>query len=413
MSDASDGNASDPRQQRAREWIRLLTELPDRFAGSLYERQAAERIGAWMKELGLSDVTIVNATGGPRPGLMLALHTGLAAFGCYWWGLIGFAMALVGAVSFSREFRQRQPFLSRLLRSGDSVNVVGRAGRSDAPRRVILTAHIDTTEAGWMFTKAVAERFAGLNQQGGAQSNKQPKPPHALPELLLVSATLVALAGWIGAHGFLFGVIKLGACGGLLIATVLGVQWAMSMPTPGANDNASAVAAMLTCAESLKAALPEDVELWVVGTGAEECGSGGMHDLVDRHPEWPPESTFYINFECVGGGALHYILTEGLLGRVTYPPMLIEVARRLAASGRFGEVTPTHLLAGTDGNVPARKGYPALSLISLEANGVPRNYHRVEDTVDGIDLSMVVRSADFGSAAANAALHGALDPISA
>ncbi|HVM95334.1 MAG TPA: hypothetical protein VMT89_03040, partial [Candidatus Acidoferrales bacterium] len=107
----------------------------------------------------------------------------------------------------------------------------------------------------------------------------------------------------------------------------------------------------------------------------------------------------------------HYILTEGLLGRVTYPPMMLEVARRLAASGAFGEVTPTHLLAGTDGNVSARKGYPSLSLISLEANGIPRNYHRVEDTVDGIDLGMVVRSADFGAAAANAVLHGALDPL--
>ena len=67
-------------------------------------------------------------------------------------------------------------------------------------------------------------------------------------------------------------------------------------------------------------------------------------------------------------------------------------------------MTPTDLLAATDGHVPAGAGYPALSLISLEANGVPRNYHRVEDTVDALDMGMVVRAADFGAAVALAAV---------
>ena len=37
---------------------------------------------------------------------------------------------------------------------------------------------------------------------------------------------------------------------------------------------------------------------------------------------------------------------------------------------------------------------------------MPRNYHRREDTVDGIDTAMVVRAADFGAAVATAALGG-------
>ena len=55
--------------------------------------------------------------------------------------------------------------------------------------------------------------------------------------------------------------------------------------------------------------------------------------------------------------------------------------------------------------MPAALGYPTLSLISLEANGVPRNYHRVEDTVDALDMAMVVRAADFGTAVALAGLR--------
>ena len=71
----------------------------------------------------------------------------------------------------------------------------------------------------------------------------------------------------------------------------------------------------------------------------------------------------------------------------------------------------TSLLAATDGHVPAQRGYPTLSLISLEPNGVPRNYHRPDDTVEGIDCATVVRAADFAAAVATAALRGDAGPI--
>jgi hypothetical protein len=50
-----------------------------------------------------------------------------------------------------------------------------------------------------------------------------------------------------------------------------------------------------------------------------------------------------------------------------------------------------------------------LSLITLEDNGVPRNYHLPTDTVDQIDLSSVVRAADFGAAVAEAAVRQAAE----
>jgi hypothetical protein len=87
-----------------------------------------------------------------------------------------------------------------------------------------------------------------------------------------------------------------------------------------------------------------------------------------------------------------------VLRKLGYPQALLEAARRLAGRGDFGDIAATDLLAATDGHVPAQHDYPALSLISLEANGVPRNYHRPEDTADAIDLAMVVRAADFGAA---------------
>jgi Zn-dependent M28 family amino/carboxypeptidase len=184
----------------------------------------------------------------------------------------------------------------------------------------------------------------------------------------------------------------------------LTLQWASSPATPGANDNASAVASMLTCAEALLASKPADVELMLVGTGAEEVGCRGMHSFVDGRLDWSPSETFFVNFECTGGGKLHYIRSEGVLTKFGYPAALLDHARRLTADGDYADITPTDLLAATDGHVPAHHGFPTLSLISLEANGVPRNYHRPEDTVEALDLAMVVRAADFGAKVAAAAV---------
>lgn len=392
------------RAQRAYEWIRTLTESPDRFAGTPVERAVAERVGTWMGGLGARDVGLEPASGAPRAGYVLALHTALALLGMWRGGLFGALLAVVALWSFRSDLRHGRPRLARLLPAPDSVNVVGRLGATAPQRRVVLSAHIDSAQAGLLFSRAMADRFAAL--AAGARRNDSPPPgPLAFPEALMVAAALLAVTGWMGAHGFLFGLLATVVGLGLAATCAMTLQWALSAPTPGANDNASAVAAMLTCGERLAAELPDDVELWMVGTGAEEVGCCGMHGFVERRTDWPIDSTYYVNFECVGGGALHYIRSEGLLGKAHFPPALNAIATHVAASGEFGEITPTDLLAATDGHVPAARGYPTLSLISLEANGVPRNYHRAEDTVEAIDTAMVVRAADFGAAVAIAALR--------
>jgi hypothetical protein len=339
---------------------------------------------------------------------VLALHGGLALLGCLWGGLPGVVLTLLAAWSFRREYRQHQPFLGKLLPAPDSVNVIGRIGAEAPSRRVVLSAHIDAAQAGWIFSRQTADRFADL---AGRRGDGPPPGPLALPRALLIGAVLLAVAAWLGAGGPLLDLLRAVLVIALLAIVAVSLQWAMARGTPGANDNASAVAAMLTCAERLAGELPEDVELQIVGTGAEEVGCCGMRGFVERHANWPLESTYFVNFECVGGGLLHFIRSEGVLAKVHFPPILLELARRVAASGAFGEVTPTDLLASTDGHVPAERGYPSLSLITLDPNGVPRNYHRVEDTVDGIDTEMVVRAADFGAAVTTAALRGEADPI--
>ncbi len=410
MSEAFDREKSLERQIRAFHWIRLLAELPGRFAGSAAEREAADRIESWIRDLGVEDVQRQPVTSRPSAGLVLALHLGVAAFGCIVGGGAGALLAVLAAFSIRAELRRGVSVFSRVLPSPESLNVVGRAGARHPGQRVVLSAHIDSAQAGWIFTRPVADFVA---RRAGRRSAQSPPPPgpNALPEAAVLAAAGLLLALWLGAEGWLVGAARVLLGLGLSAGCAATLQWALAPASPGANDNASAVAAMLTCAEQLLSQLPDDVELWIVGTGAEEVGCRGMHAFVSEHAEWPIDTTFFVNFECVGGGSLHWVRSEGTLAKSGYPPTLVELARRVAASGVFGALTPVDLLAGTDGHVPAEHGFPSLSLISLEAGGVPRNYHRIEDVPEGVDLPTVIRAADFGAAVGRAALRGEAGPI--
>lgn len=391
------------REERAREWIAALCSIPARFAGSVSEHAAAEKIAAWMKDLGIADITTEAVVSRPRTGWSLALHAAAAIAGLWWGGFLGVLLTVVTAWSFQREFSGGPLLLSNLLPAPPSLNVIGRVGPAGAKHRLVLSAHIDTAQAGWLFSPTLADIFS-RGARGRQTADKPPPGPLALPRALVLAAPVVALVSWMGAHGFAFGVATTVLYFGLFLLFALTLQWASSPATPGANDNASAVASMLTCAETILAGKPEDTELWLIGTGAEEVGCRGMHGFVENRLGWDRGSTFYVNFECTGGGALHYIRSEGVLGKFGYPTRGLELAQETARGERFADITPTDLLAGTDGHVPAHHGYATLSMISLEANGVPRNYHRPNDLVESIDLAMVVRAADFGAEVAKRAL---------
>jgi hypothetical protein len=410
LDEALDREKSLERQMRAFHWIRLLAELPGRVAGSVSEREAAARIEGWIRDLGVEEVHRQPVSSRPVAGLVLALHLGLAALGCALGGGLGALLGVLAAYSLRAELRRGALVLSRLLPHPISLNVVGRVGSTHPAQRVVLSAHIDAAQAGWIFSPAIADFFAARAQR--RSPHRPPRlGPNGLPEIAVLAAAALLAAGWLGAGGWLLGAARLLLALALAAGCAVTLEWALARPSPGANDNASAVAAMLTCAEQLLAQLPGDVELWLVGTGAEEVGCRGMHAFVSAHSDWPKDSTFFVNFECVGGGSLHWVRSEGTLAKTGFPPLLVELARRVAASGVFGEVSAVDLLAGTDGHVPADRGFPSLSLISLERNGVPRNYHRSDDLAEAVDLATVIRAADFGAAVGRAALRGEAGPI--
>ena len=72
---------------------------------------------------------------------------------------------------------------------------------------------------------------------------------------------------------------------------------------------------------------------------------------------------------------------------------------------------PADLIVAGDGEIPAGRSHPTLSLISLEDDRAPRNDRRMTDLAEHVDMPSVIRAADFGAAVARAALRGEAGPI--
>jgi hypothetical protein len=221
----------------------------------------------------------------------------------------------------------------------------------------------------------------------------------------------VAAASALGAAGEIAVAARAIAAIALSVGALAAARWARAPASPGANDNASGVAAMLTAVEQLAAQLPPGVELWCAAVGAGQVGSQGMHALLESHPEWQSDATAFVNFTCVGGGSLRHARSEGALARTFYPPMLTELARRVSAGGSYGEVAPADLAIDTGGQLAARTGGQVLTLVAVEPNGLPRDFCSADDLPEHVDTELVIRAADFACCVVSAYLRGDADPL--
>jgi hypothetical protein len=386
------------REIRAFHWVRLLAELSGRFAGTDQEGEAARRVETWLRDLGFEEIGFASVPSRARRGWVWAVHLAVAAIGCGVGGIAGAALAVLAALSFRRE----GTWLTRGWPVRDSQNIVARVGALRPRRRVVLTAPLDAAQPSALFRGRLAEQLAR------ARGDRPPRGLAALPLRALDAAALVAAATALGADGIAALAARATVSAALAVGALVAARWACARVSAGAND-ASGIAAMLSAAEQLAAQIPPDVELWCAATGASETGARGMQALLDAHPEWRPEATAFVNFAWVGGGELHYLRSEGELARTPYPPSLAELARRIAASGSYGAVSPADVAFDTGGAAAAPRGPHVLSLVALEPSGLPRGFR--ERGAENVDTETVIRAADFGCCVVSSFLRGDAEPL--
>jgi hypothetical protein len=380
------------------ELVRRLCSFEGRGPGTDAERRAANELAGRLKRAGRRvehEPTNVH----PNHAAILALHVVIAAGG----GLLsivspgaGFILVLAAVTSMFGDLNTRYYLLRLLFFRRASQNVISPGTDPDRPARVILCAHYDAARTGMVFGERSTRLARAL-------------PPRArllLGPLRIVfwsAAALVPITGarLAGLEGSLLAYLQLAPTVILIVAIVFLLDIALSEIVPGANDNASGVATVMSVAADLDRDPPAHLDVWVLLTGAEECLMEGMRSFTRRHRrDLDPQTTFFVNVDTVGWGVVHYVVAEGFVVTYDLDRRLAELCEAIADADREGEdryrARPLSYPLGSDALPPRILGYPSTSIFCLDEDGIaPPWYHTPKDTPDRIETQALERAHGF------------------
>ncbi len=375
--------------QHLRPFVEELAAL-ERASASPGERAAAERIAEALRARGAArvDLELERASGTFHVPLGLAAGLGLLA------GAAGGrartrrgrrAAGLVAAAAaglLHDDCSGGRRLVRRLLPRRTTTNVVARAGDPGAERTLVLVAHHDAAHSGLIFHPGIAPAAARIAPKAYARNDTS-----------LQTGALMVSGPALTAAGALTGLRALRLAGmAIALGTVAAMTDIARRPVvPGANDNLTAVAALLAVAERLAAETVPGIRVLLVSTGSEESFMEGMRGFVRRHrAELDPGHTTVLALECLGSDRLALLEGEGMVRVRDYD----DDAKALVAAGaqdagialwrglRLGA-------GGTDALPAMRAGIPAACLGACTPFKVPSNYHWPTDTPGNVHWDTV------------------------
>jgi Iap family predicted aminopeptidase len=171
---------------------------------------------------------------------------------------------------------------------------------------------------------------------------------------------------------------------------------------PGANDNASGVAAALAVARAFAGRPPGNVDLEIALVGSEEVGMAGFHSWLERRQTaLDPARTLVLGLDTVGSGTPIVAAAEGAVATHRYP----QDALNLVDEGALlaGEPGPQRWRIGawTDPLLALLRGYPAASILSV-GPGFYTHYHHPSDLPEFVDYESVAACARIAAGAVEA-----------
>lgn len=377
-------------------WLReRLEELEriERPSASDGERQAAEWLVERFGELGAE-----------------ARIEAEPAHGTYWWPLgigaalgalgaiaalrgrrlVGTLLATVGAAGMADDFPPGKRRLRRLLPKRTTYNVVCELGDPRAERTIVISAHHDAPHSGLVFHPALPE----LADRLGLIDRSDTSPPLMAP---VVGGPVLAALGAATGRRWL---TKLGLFLGLgSVAAMADIGSRDSVPA--ANDNGTAVVALLALAKRFLADPPEGVRVILLSTGSEESFSEGIKAFGERHFEaLPRESTFFLCLETLGATHLLALQGEGFLKMRDYPPRALAFVEAVAEDLGIWLYPNLRTYNGTDGLEPRVAGYETVPLCSCTDKKQPGRYHWPNDVAANVNFKTLERAIEISDSAA-------------
>jgi Peptidase family M28 len=376
-------------------WLReRLEELEqiERPSASDGERQAAEWLVDQFAELGAE-----------------ARIEAEPAHGTYWWPLgigaalgsigaiaalrgrrlLGTLLAAVGAAGMADDFPPGKRRMRRLLPTRTTYNVICELGDPQAERTIVISAHHDAPHSGLVFHPALPE----LADRLGMLDRTDTSPPLMAP---VVGGPVLAALGALTGRRLL---TKIGLFLGLgSIAAMADIGSRKSVPA--ANDNGTAVVALLALAQRFLADPPGDVRVVLLSTGSEESFSEGMKAFGERHFDTlPRDSTFFLCLETLGATHLLALQGEGFLKMRDYPPHALGFVEAVAEDLGVWLYPNLRTYNGTDALEPRVAGYETVALCSCTDQKQPGRYHWPNDVAANVNFGTLERAIEVSDSA--------------
>ena len=377
------------------EVVRELCSFEERGPGTDAERRAANMLAGRLRGIGRR-AQVEPFFAHPQYAIVHLIHAALGIAGSIVATVqpaVGFSLVFLAAISTYLDLNTRLYLVRSLLFRRVSQNVVSPGTRPDAPARLILMAHYDAARTGYIFSKA-SNRIRRLPER-----TRLGLAPFRLffwlglaPLLPILGARMAGLdATWLNAVQAIPTIV-------LIVAAFLLIDIALSDIVPGAYDNASGVAAVLSAAEELTANPPANLDVWVVLAGSEESFCEGSRAFVRaRRKQLDRATTLFVNVDSVSFGQVAYEISQGPVISLPHDPQLIELCEALAASGAVegGPRPIRHPLL--DDALPARvRKLRAITLRTTDPDGnLAPWYHTLDDVPERVDSTALTRATEF------------------
>jgi hypothetical protein len=374
------------------ELIRELCSFEERGPGTDAERRAAKMLAGRLRAKGRRaeiEPTYVH----PQYPAIHLVHAAIAIAGsvvAIAEPVIGFALVLFAATSTYLDLNTRFYLVRSLFFRRASQNVVSPGPRPEARARLILVAHYDAALTGYVFSRA-AKRIRRLPERLRLLLG-----PFRLffwagiaPLLPILGARMAGVdANWLSVLQVVPTIV-------LIVAAFLLIDIALSGIVPGAYDNASGVAAVISAAEELDADSPANLDVWVVLACAEEALCEGMRSFLRTHrDELDRERTHLINVDSVSHGQVTYEVSEGAVVSLPLDSGLIELSEALGSDPRF-DARPLRFPL-LDDALPARvRKLRAITIRTTEDGALAPWYHTHADVPERVDSGALTRATEF------------------
>jgi hypothetical protein len=368
-----------------RNYLEGLCRWSHRGSTTENERQAAEYIREQMAALGLEARLEHFVSHTSFSWVYLIIYGGLFVAGWIGWNSPFLGVVLCGLLLafFYGECTSKWKAVAGLLPKRPSQNVLGVLKNPAARKKVVFVAHYDSSKSGLSFHPSLVGSF---------------RSSFITSVVMMLVLTQALVIRYFGGSGHLLSFVRFIATVYMLLPIVLLIHREIfGQYVQGAADNASGVAAMLGVAEKLVKEAPRTLEAWFLATGCEEVNLMGMTAFMRSHQyELSAGTTYFINFDNLGKGALRYITGEGMLSVYPSSAELVCIAEGLTDEQRFADVRPyVYRRATLDALVASSREYKVLSLMALDETEGIAHWHWPSDTIHNVDFSVSEKAADF------------------